>query len=74
MSKSEAASDRRENVLETGREHFARSAPVQAFERTVVEHVVDPLELLVGQVIEGAAFRKDFAHDAVTVFVGTAFP
>ena len=40
ISKSEAASGRRENVLETGREHFARSAPVQAFERTIVEHVV----------------------------------
>ena len=50
-------------------EGLSRRAPVEALHRTVVQHPVDALDLLVEDVIERTSLRKNFAHDAVPVLV-----
>ena len=51
ISKSEAASGRgKEVAVQERRERLAGRAPVQALERAVVEHAVDPTHLLFGTV------------------------
>ena len=51
--------------MQERRERLAGRAPVQALERTVVEHAVDPPHLLVEAGVERTAPGQDLAHDAV---------
>ena len=60
--------------MQERRERLAGRAPVQALERTVVEHAVDPPHLLVEDGVERAAPGQDLAHDAVAVLVRPALP
>ena len=54
ISKSDAASGRgKEVAVQERRERLAGRAPVQALERTVVEHAVEPPHLLVEKGIKG---------------------
>ena len=55
-------------------ERLAVRAPVQALERTVIEHAVDPPHLLVEDGVERAAIGQDLAHDAVAVLVRPPLP
>ena len=58
--------------MQERRERLAGRAPVQALERAVVEHAVDPPHLLVEDGVERAALGQDLAHDAVAVLVRPA--
>ena len=60
--------------MQKRRERLAGRAPVQALERTVVEHAVDPPHLLVQDGVERTAPGQDLAHDAVSVLVRPALP
>lgn len=55
-------------------ERIAGRAPVQALERTVVEHAVDPPHLLVENGVERTALGQELAHDAVAVLFRPALP
>lgn len=59
---------------EQRRERLSRRAPVEALERTVVEHVVDPTHLLLGDVAERPALGQDLPDDTVAVLVRPPFP
>ena len=60
--------------MQKRRERLAGRAPVQALERSVVEHPVDPLHLLGENGVERAALGQDLAHDAVAVLVRPPLP
>ena len=53
---------------------FARRTPVETLHRTVVEQVVDPLQLGIEDVLERASLRKNHPHDPVAVLVRAALP
>ena len=75
ISKSDAASGRgKEVAVKERRERLAGRAPVQALERTVVEHAVDPPHLLVEDGVERTALGQDLAHAAVAVLVRVHLP
>lgn len=69
-----AASDRNEISVQQRIERFARNAPVEAPERTVVQQGVDPLQFRVENVIERASLRQHHADDAVAVLVRPQLP
>ena len=56
------------------RERLAGRAPVQAPERAVVEHAVDPAHLLPGDVVERPPLGQDLPDDAVAVLARPPFP
>ena len=60
--------------MQEHRERLAGRAPVQALERMVVEHAVDPPHLLVEDGVEWTVLGQDLAHDAVAVLVRPALP
>ena len=60
--------------MQERRERLAGRAPVQALERAVVEHAVDPPHLLVEDGVERTALGQDLAHDAVAVLVRPTLP
>src|SRR5574344_653876 len=74
MSKRAVALRHLETVLNSGREHLARRPPPEASQRPVVEQAVDALHLLLGDVVEPAAFRQDDPNDAVAVLVRPPLP
>ena len=74
MSKRAVALRHLETVLKSGREHLARRPPPEASQRPVVEQAVDALHLLLGDVVEPAAFRQDDPNDAVAVLVRPPLP
>src|SRR5574344_1163980 len=74
MSKRAVALRHLETVLKSGREHLARRPPPEASQRPVVEQAVDALNLLLGDVVEPAAFRQDDPNDAVAVLVSPPLP
>lgn len=53
---------------------FAGRTPVETLHRTVVEQVVDPLQLGIEDVLERASLRKNHPHDPVAVLVRAALP
>ena len=70
ISKSDAASGRgKEVAVQERRERPAGRAPVQALERTVIEHAVNPPHLPVEDGVERTALGQDLAHDAVAVLL-----
>ena len=58
--------------MQERRERLAGRAPVQALERTVVEHAVNPPHLPVEDCVERTALGQDLAHDAVAALVRPA--
>ena len=67
MPRSAAASHRLGTAPETGHGHLARRPPAEASQRPVIGQTADPLRLLLGDVVEAAAFRQDDSDDTVAV-------
>ena len=74
LSKSNTNSGGKQMPFQERHEGLSRRAPVEALHRTVVQHPVDALDLLVEDVVERTSLRKNFTHDAVPVLVRPPLP
>lgn len=74
MSKSGRLCGGKHVPAEEFRKRLPGRAPVEAPKRAVVEHVVDPAHLLLGDVAERPPLGQDFPDDTVAVLVRPPFP